>query len=323
MKKNDPIDADVLLRYLPAVYQEDPASKEFLEQLLSIFASVLDESEYIISDIPSYFDPEAVDPPDGHEGFISWLASWLSLDLYELLGMEKNRKYILKAAEFYRQKGTLQGLTDLVKFLTGIDSTGNESVKVKENGNNIFRSYGMEHCHETDCEQDCAKSLRYWSRTVDTENTSLLQDIGTFNDRVHYTWDSSANGRYSPYTVDIYITISRDEKFEILDKNKKQLYDILESFVPVFMKVNLRLLVIESETYPLYGIDENDNGAVNYNDHITIISEEITALPEGSYSDDIHKWVIHTYMIGGGEIENKYRSNDLRYWTYMILNGRI
>jgi phage tail-like protein len=92
------------LRYLPAVYQEESASKEFLERFLSIFESALHDSEETISRLPMYFDPMAT-----QDEFVPWLASWLSLDLYELLG-EKNREFILRAVEFYKQKGTVSGI---------------------------------------------------------------------------------------------------------------------------------------------------------------------------------------------------------------------
>jgi phage tail-like protein len=93
------------LRYLPAVYQEESASKEFLERFLSIFESALHDSEETISRIPRYFDPMAT-----QDEFVPWLASWLSLDLYELLELEdKNREFILRAVEFYKQKGTVSG----------------------------------------------------------------------------------------------------------------------------------------------------------------------------------------------------------------------
>ncbi|MCK4734379.1 MAG: hypothetical protein KAT65_18130 [Methanophagales archaeon] len=126
------------LRYLPAVYQEDSASKEFLERFLSIFESALHDSEETISRIPTYFDPMATQAE-----FVPWLASWLSLDLYELLEEEdKNREFILRAVEFYKQKGTVSGIAALVSFLTG------KKCCVKEYRNNVFRSYGMEHDEE-------------------------------------------------------------------------------------------------------------------------------------------------------------------------------
>jgi phage tail-like protein len=308
------INGQVLLKCLPAAYQEDAESRAFLEKFLGVFGSQLDESERLISDIPSYFDPLAIDPPNGHEDFTSWLATWLSLDLYELLGKEKNREYILKATEFYKQKGTLQGLTNLVTFLIG------RKCIVKENVNNVFRSYGMEHCNELDPEQDYTKFPRQWSRTADK---SMLAGMGTYNDKIHYTCDSSSGGRYSPYSVDIYLIVLSDEMFDVPDKYKQQLYKIIESFIPVFMKVSIRVVVLESETYRLGGIDRDENGAVNYQDHMTTILEEITTLPNGSYSDVIPKRIIDAYQVGGDEINNAYRSNRHDYWIYMTLQGNV
>ena len=111
------ISGKVLLRYLPAAYQEDPESREFLERFLGVFASELDASERLIADIPSYFDPVAVDRPALPRGILSHekatitscLSQWLSLDLYELLGDKRNREYLLRATEFYKRKGDCRG----------------------------------------------------------------------------------------------------------------------------------------------------------------------------------------------------------------------
>ncbi|MFZ3384003.1 MAG: hypothetical protein WA144_08770, partial [Candidatus Methanoperedens sp.] len=64
------------LRYLPAIYQEDPSSMEFLERFLSIFETVFNDLETEISNIFKYFDPDTAP-----ENFIPWLASWMNMAL--------------------------------------------------------------------------------------------------------------------------------------------------------------------------------------------------------------------------------------------------
>ncbi|MGH7791426.1 MAG: hypothetical protein ACREOB_03840, partial [Thermodesulfobacteriota bacterium] len=59
------------LRYLPAVYQEDPISSEFLERFLSVFETAFYGLETEISSVFEYFDPDTTP-----ESFLTWLASW-------------------------------------------------------------------------------------------------------------------------------------------------------------------------------------------------------------------------------------------------------
>ena len=212
------------LRYLPAVYQEESASKEFLERFLAIFESALYDSEETISRLSLYFDPKAT-PKD----FVPWLARWLSLDLYELLGA-KNREFILRAVEVYKQKGTVSGIARLVSFLTG------RKCCVKEYMNNIFRTYGMEHYggEEIADEHDCKKFYRNMSRTVDTANPDLIANMGTYDDEVHYV--TSKTGRYSPHVIGLFIFLLEGEK-EL--KDEEELRRILKTFLPVFVRAEI------------------------------------------------------------------------------------
>ena len=66
------------LSFLPAIYQEDPVSRDFLERFLSLFESVLYGLETDISEMFKLFDAETAPPK-----FLAWLASWLNLSLEE------------------------------------------------------------------------------------------------------------------------------------------------------------------------------------------------------------------------------------------------
>lgn len=170
------------LRYLPAIYQEDEESKDFLERFLSIFESTMYDSEEMISNLPMFFDPMAAP-----EEFYRWLADWMSLDLYDQLDENKMREYIFHAVEFYKQKGTVSGISGLVSFLTG-----GKKCCIKEYRNNVFRSWGMEHeaeiysdkqmnkCneYEANSEYTCTKFYHKTSRTLDTDNRFFIEQFG-------------------------------------------------------------------------------------------------------------------------------------------------
>lgn len=102
------------LRYLPAIYQDDPVAKDFLERFLSIFQTVLSDLETDITRIFSYFDPDSVP-----EAFLTWLASWMNLALEEDWPVYKKRYFIKRAFELYKWKGTPAGIESLVQIYTG------------------------------------------------------------------------------------------------------------------------------------------------------------------------------------------------------------
>jgi len=102
------------LRYLPAIYQEDPVSKEFLERFLSIFESRFHDREVQINTLSRYFDPQTTPG-----NFLEWLASWLNLALEEEWEEEKKKQLIEEAYGIYKQKGTPGGLSRFIAIYTG------------------------------------------------------------------------------------------------------------------------------------------------------------------------------------------------------------
>ncbi|MCK4731571.1 MAG: hypothetical protein KAT65_03850, partial [Methanophagales archaeon] len=290
------------LRYLPAVYQEDSASKEFLERFLSVFESALHDSEETISRLPTYFDPKAA--PDE---FVPWLASWLSLDLYELLE-EKNREFILRAVEFYKQKGTVSGIAALVSFLTG------KKCCVKEYMNIVFRSYGMEHEGEgivdiSECRKNiertaetviCTKFHRETSKTVDTAKPDLLANMGKYCDEVHYVTETSKDGRYSPHVIGLFIFLDAGEKLVI---DEDELRKIINSFLPVFVRAEI--ITVEGPFKEEYAISRIIDG---YKDTIHSFLEEEFKDVGGVYKDSVNWNWLYTNTVEG-------RTNDLQYRT--------
>ena len=61
-------------RYLPAVYRQDPLSRDFLERYLGVFQSVYQDMEKEIRESASYLDTETK-----NEEFLRWMAGWIGL----------------------------------------------------------------------------------------------------------------------------------------------------------------------------------------------------------------------------------------------------
>lgn len=102
------------LRYLPAVYQEDEASRAFLERFLSLFETFFFNLEIEIGHIARLFDPLAT-----REAFLPWLAQWLAAAFDENWTPEKQRQFLLRAATLYKARGTRRGFEAMIELLTG------------------------------------------------------------------------------------------------------------------------------------------------------------------------------------------------------------
>jgi phage tail-like protein len=243
------MDEKALIKYLPAIYQEDDASRNTLEKYLSIFGSGLKESEDAISKVSRSFDPLSTP-----EEFLPWLAGWLSLDLYERMG-ERNREFIMNAVELYKWKGTARGLKLLVERLT------ERRCDIREFEKNVFRTY---------CKEDEATGpgMRSISRTVDSKMD--LSKMGTFEDEIHYTVDTNPDRLYSRTIVGIFILLEGGEGFpEYSPEYRDQFQRIIETFLPVFVRAEIYIRNQEAprRSHPTSLIEESCTFAIyNYSD---------------------------------------------------------
>lgn len=278
-----------LLQYLPEIYQEkaDNSGGDFLQRFLTVFAHVLERLECTISELPSYFDPTTKDAQAPGD-FIPWLANWVSLDLYELLG-EKNREFILKAVYFYKKKGAVPGIAELVELLT------ERKCVVKEFMNNVFRTYGMEHGSN--------KMGRGISTTVDTTNRVLLAKMDTPGDELHYVADTGAEGIYSRNVIGLYIFLGAGEDLVI---KEDQLHNIIDSFLPVFVRAEIIIVRKEYETYAL------DKIVDAHMDRVHCVLQEEFKNVQGVYIDVVSWNLLYTY---GGSQEQAGKTNNLQYRT--------
>jgi len=284
------------LRYLPAAYQEDEASRRFLERFLSIFESDLQESEDLISNIPAFIDPLSVPP-----GFLPWLAQWLALDLYELMG-ERNREYLAKAVELYKWKGTAHGLRLLAETLTG------RRCCVREFGKNIFRTYGMESIEEESVgaftsKGECGSTVRRISRTVDAEKMDLSA-MGTFRDELHYVTDTRADGLYSSSTVGIYVLLVGSEGLPV---DRDDLHRIIDSFLPVFVKAKIFIENIEP-TRRSHPIDPKAPKVERYAITVMKYTREMPGVFSVFYMDQASFSVLKSYSAEAAGVTNSPES---------------
>ncbi|XID90223.1 phage tail protein [Paenibacillaceae bacterium WGS1546] len=114
------------LVYLPAVYQEDAASRDFLERFLSLFGTLLDSIEEQIDGMARQFDR---DRTNGRS--LRWLASWLGMDVDESWTDEWVRRFLRIAPELYRYRGTKRGIEKAVEIFTGMVPIVVESFQYK------------------------------------------------------------------------------------------------------------------------------------------------------------------------------------------------
>jgi len=122
-----------LMDYLPAVYHEvdaaDSASEHLLRHFLLAFEEILlgsEESEHgrraehskqieglehCIARLHTFFDPE-----ETREDFLSWLASWVALDLRSDLPVSRRRGLLANIVPLYEIRGTKRYLEELLRL---------------------------------------------------------------------------------------------------------------------------------------------------------------------------------------------------------------
>ncbi|MCG9968444.1 phage tail protein [Pelotomaculum terephthalicicum JT] len=102
------------LRYLPAIYQEDHQSRDFLERFLALFEAFFADMEENISNVARYFDVDAVSGP-----YLKWLATWLAISVDDSWTGEQLKQLIKKAPVLFEKRGTKQGMEEIIEIYTG------------------------------------------------------------------------------------------------------------------------------------------------------------------------------------------------------------
>jgi phage tail-like protein len=99
-----------LARALPALYQEDGFTREFVAAFDEVLAPVLST----LDNFAHYLDPTLA-PLD----FVDWLAGWLGVVPDEGWPAERRRELVARAVALYRRRGTVRGLAEQVALATG------------------------------------------------------------------------------------------------------------------------------------------------------------------------------------------------------------
>ena len=120
------------LRYLPAVYGEEPESRDFTARFLSIFDTTRDGIAERIDRIATYFDPrETPAAAEGRGDFLTWLASWVGVTFDRALPIHRRRELVRQAHRLYRLRGTPAGLKLHVQLITGVEPMVLEHFKLR------------------------------------------------------------------------------------------------------------------------------------------------------------------------------------------------
>jgi len=88
---------------------EGEALRRFLFVFQHLMTTVLDK----VDQIPSLTDPITADPR-----FLPWIASWVHFDLDGSLPVHQQRELVRRAIRLYRNRGTREGVEEMIRVLT-------------------------------------------------------------------------------------------------------------------------------------------------------------------------------------------------------------
>lgn len=112
-----------LARYLPGVYGEDPAAGDFTDRFLAIFDTTIRSIERQLDRQAALFDPRSTPATAGAKGevdFLSWLASWVGIQLDRHWPVARRRRFLRDAPKLFDRRGTLEGLRSVLRLYLGL-----------------------------------------------------------------------------------------------------------------------------------------------------------------------------------------------------------
>jgi phage tail-like protein len=112
---------DTWIKYLPALYRQDGASRDFLERFLALDQSRFGGLNVEIGHLTRLFEPFAA-PSDGFPSWLIWLSSWLAFEQNEPWSDTEKREFLAEAFELYGRRGSIAGLRRYLKMYAGVEA---------------------------------------------------------------------------------------------------------------------------------------------------------------------------------------------------------
>ncbi len=105
---------ETLVQYLPSIYHQESANRDFLDRFLSIFGTFFGEFEHKVDQFPQMYDVQSLQGE-----YVQWIASWLGIASEFNWSDEVTKKLIKHAPELYRLRGTKATIDKWFELITG------------------------------------------------------------------------------------------------------------------------------------------------------------------------------------------------------------
>lgn len=111
-----------LRRYLPSVFAQDPSATDFTDRFLALFDTTFRSIESELDNQARYFDPASTPAtaPRGGVDFLTWLGSWVGLNLDRGIPEDRRRALVESAGRVAPIRGTRIGLHRQLLTLLGM-----------------------------------------------------------------------------------------------------------------------------------------------------------------------------------------------------------
>lgn len=103
-----------LADYLPAIFNSEKDSTDPLRAILDIAENIFNRANDILDKTEIYFDPDTA-PSEPDRDFLSWLALWVDLNLFDDWSDLKKRRILKNVANLYKLRGTVHGLRYMIE----------------------------------------------------------------------------------------------------------------------------------------------------------------------------------------------------------------
>jgi len=120
------------LAYLPSIYQRETTSQDFLSRYLSIYQSLLEDTDQSIASVTRSLEPNQVKGRSLH-----WLLGWLGIESDDYWSEHQLRELMKEAPKLYSMRGTKYAIETLVRIYTGFTPIVLEYEQIKPLKENV------------------------------------------------------------------------------------------------------------------------------------------------------------------------------------------